>query len=62
MDLHAELLREKPQLAEKLAFTIGGALTPATREFLARVPNARLEKPFDTGALRALVRDVLGRP
>jgi signal transduction histidine kinase len=59
MDLHAELLRKDPRLAKKLAFMIGGAVSPATREFLARVSNGRIEKPFDAHALRALVRGVL---
>jgi hypothetical protein len=40
---------------------IGGAVAPATRDFLARIPNPRIDKPFDTQRLRALVRDTLAR-
>ena len=42
-------------------FLTGGAFTPGAREFLARVPNARIEKPFEPDALRALVARVLAR-
>jgi len=61
MDLHAELLRREPALAERLVFMTGGAFTPAAREFLDRVPNARVEKPFDVQDLRALIQTLLPR-
>jgi signal transduction histidine kinase len=60
VDLYEALARKLPPLAAKLAFMIGGAVTPTTREFLARVPNSRIDKPFDAQGLRALVREVLG--
>jgi CheY-like chemotaxis protein/two-component sensor histidine kinase len=59
MDLHDALARKAPALVAKLGFLIGGAVTPAARDFLARLPNRRIEKPFDAQGLRALVRDVL---
>jgi signal transduction histidine kinase len=59
MDLHAQLLRSDPALAERLVFMTGGAFTPAAREFLDRVPNARVEKPFDVPSLRALILTLL---
>src|SRR5207249_2888317 len=55
MDLH-EALAERPELQPRIIFMTGGAFTPAARAFLDRVPNERLDKPFDTNALRALVR------
>jgi hypothetical protein len=39
-----------------MAFMTGGAFTPAARAFLDRVPNDRLEKPFNPGAVRALAQ------
>jgi hypothetical protein len=39
-------------------FVTGGAFTPAGREFLERVPNERIRKPFDPAAIRQLVRQV----
>ena len=59
MDLHEALVRKAPRLAARLAFMIGGITTPGAREFLARIPNLRIDKPFDAQTLRALVREVL---
>jgi CheY-like chemotaxis protein/two-component sensor histidine kinase len=61
MDLHAELLRKDRPLADRLVFMTGGAFTPASREFLDRVPNARVEKPFDVQNLRTLIQTLLPR-
>ncbi|HEY3595368.1 MAG TPA: response regulator [Polyangiaceae bacterium] len=58
-ELHAELRRLAPTEADKIVFMTGGAFTPAAREFLASVPNARIEKPFDLTKVRALVRSLL---
>ena len=33
----------------------GGVFTDGARDFLAGVPNACIEKPFDLAALRAMV-------
>jgi PAS domain S-box-containing protein len=57
MDLHAELRKRWPQLSERLVFITGGTFTPGAREFLERVANQRLEKPFDMEDLRVLIRD-----
>jgi CheY-like chemotaxis protein len=54
MDLHAELARRFPAAAARMVFVSGGAFTPAAAEFLERVPNERLDKPFEIPALRAL--------
>jgi CheY-like chemotaxis protein len=57
MDLHAELERTAPELAERIVFLTGGAFSPGARAFLDRVPNLRIEKPFDSQALLALVNE-----
>ncbi len=57
MDLHAELRRVAPELADRVVFVTGGAFTQRAREFLDSVPNARLEKPFDLRSVQAIVRD-----
>jgi len=59
MELHAKVRDIAPVLAERTVFLTGGAFTPGAREFLARVPNAWIEKPFEPEALRALVARVL---
>src|SRR5436305_3072799 len=61
MELHAELSRTRPELIEQMAFLSGGAFTEAAREFLARVPNPQIEKPFDPKTLRELVGRLLAR-
>jgi CheY-like chemotaxis protein len=59
MELHARLREISPALAERTIFLTGGAFTPMAREFLARVRNARIEKPFEPDQLRAVVARVL---
>jgi two-component system, cell cycle sensor histidine kinase and response regulator CckA len=61
MELHAELSRTSPELIDRMAFLSGGAFTEAAREFLARVPNPQIEKPFDPKTLREAVRRLLRR-
>jgi CheY-like chemotaxis protein len=56
MDLHAELVRSRPEVAARMVFLSGGAFTDDAREFLARIPNAQVEKPFDPSHLRDVVR------
>jgi PAS domain S-box-containing protein len=55
MDLFAEVARRCPGLEDRFVLMTGGAFTPRASEFLARVNNRRLEKPFDRAALRAAV-------
>jgi PAS domain S-box-containing protein len=55
MDLHAEVARRRPGMERKFVFMTGGAFTPRAAEFLAQVKNRRLEKPFETAALKAIV-------
>jgi PAS domain S-box-containing protein len=57
MDLHAELSTARPGLEKRLIFMTGGAFTPRASEFLAAVPNHRIEKPFDLREMRRLVRE-----
>jgi CheY-like chemotaxis protein len=55
VELHASLAEAVPDQAERMVFVTGGAFTGAARAFLDRVPNERIEKPFDVGAIRSLV-------
>jgi CheY-like chemotaxis protein len=59
MDLHEELVRHSPELAARMVFMTGGAFTPNARAFLNQVANRRLEKPFTSKELRALVQAML---
>jgi CheY-like chemotaxis protein len=58
MDLYAELSRAAPDQLEKVVFVTGGAFTPRAREFLERIPNARVEKPIDFQNLKLLLRNL----
>jgi PAS domain S-box-containing protein len=55
MDLHQWLAQHQPDLAGRVVFMSGGAFTPLARDYLAKVPNTRLEKPLDS----RLVQDVI---
>jgi signal transduction histidine kinase len=57
MDLHAELSRLAPDQAARMVFLTGGAFTAGAQRFLDKVPNQRIEKPFDNENLRALVNE-----
>lgn len=59
MELHAQLAALAPRQAERMVLLTGGAFTAAASEFLPRVPNARVDKPFDLVSLRALVRGLV---
>jgi two-component system cell cycle sensor histidine kinase/response regulator CckA len=49
-----------PAQADRMAFMTGGVFTARARDFLARVSNPRLGKPFDVEALLSLVRERVG--
>ncbi len=55
MQLHERIAAAHPELSSRLVFMTGGSIEPAIRQFLERVPNLRLDKPFDVRALRALL-------
>jgi PAS domain S-box-containing protein len=55
MDFHRELANVDAELAQQVIFLTGGAFTLSAREFLDRVPNPRLSKPFNWPQLRALI-------
>jgi PAS domain S-box-containing protein len=55
MDVYAEVAKKRPGAEARFVFMTGGAFTPRATDFLAQVPNRRLEKPFETALLRAIV-------
>ncbi|MDP9000190.1 MAG: response regulator [Myxococcota bacterium] len=54
--MYDELLKIAPAQAERMVFVTGGAFTMRAHDFLERVPNVRLSKPFDVDSLLELVR------
>ncbi len=59
MELHASIMRTRPDLARRFVFLTGGAFTAAAREFLDGVKNERFDKPVNIGALREFLRGPL---
>ncbi len=57
MDLHAALSRSDPALAQAMVFMTGGAVLPRAHEFVERLDQPCLEKPFSIDALRALIQE-----
>jgi len=55
MELHRVLSQLAPEHARRMIFLTGGAFTPSAREFLNRVDNLRVDKPYDRRNLLALV-------
>jgi PAS domain S-box-containing protein len=62
VDVYAWILAEAPALARKVVFMTGGAFTPRARELLERVPNRRVEKPFELSELSAALEKVTRAP
>jgi two-component system, cell cycle sensor histidine kinase and response regulator CckA len=61
MEFHALIAKSLPEQAERIVFITGGAFTPAAREFVARMSNPLLLKPFDKKALDAVLANRLAR-
>jgi len=55
MDLFEWIERSQPELVPRVMFITGGAFTPRSREFLERVDNPWLQKPFEPTRLREAV-------
>lgn len=61
MDVYERLVDIAPEQASRMVFVTGGAFTKRAQDFLAKVPNSRIDKPIDVLALRSLVDEVGGR-
>jgi two-component system NtrC family sensor kinase len=56
MELYRRLAESDPDTASRLVFMTGAAIDRSVQDFLATVPNERLEKPFGFEQLTQLVR------
>ena len=59
MDFYEALLQRSPELARRVVFLTGGALTAKVASFLDTVPNLHIQKPFGAENLRAMVQQLL---
>lgn len=56
MDFHKVVAERIPACADRIVFITGGAFSSHARDFLDRVGNERINKPFDATAVRGVVR------
>lgn len=56
MDVHSQLAKQRPGAEERIVFMSGGAFTSRGQDFLRRVPNRRIDKPFEIEQVRAIVK------
>jgi len=59
IEFYEVLLGRNPELARRVVFLSGGAVTAKTEAFLASVPNLRMEKPFEVGNMLETVQVLL---
>ncbi|WP_426756407.1 ATP-binding protein [Myxococcus sp. Y35] len=57
MDVYDVLSARQPEVLSRFVFMTGGAFSERARTFLQSVPLPRIEKPFELGALHALVEE-----
>ena len=62
IDLFERIRVQYPGLEHRIVFMTGGAFTARAAEFLAHVPNRRLEKPFSLGLIEQMVREMTLAP
>ena len=62
MDVYADFKSRDPDLARRMVFLSGGAVTQKARDFYEQVQNTKIEKPFDAARLRAVVQAFLEQP
>ena len=56
VEVHDWLAEHRPELFERLIVATGDVASPLIREFIERTTRPVLEKPFELGALAALVQ------
>jgi len=59
VELHRWLVGAYPHLAKQVVFVTGGAFTPIARQYLARVSNLRVSKPFDAANFKKVVAELI---
>jgi CheY-like chemotaxis protein len=60
VDVYEAVHSANPAQASKVVFLTGGASSPKASEFLARVENPVVDKPFFVDKLRAVIARVVG--
>jgi PAS domain S-box-containing protein len=60
IDIYEAVRDRQPGLENRIVFMTGGAFTTDAREFLARVPNTCIEKPFARAAIDEAIGALVG--
>jgi PAS domain S-box-containing protein len=60
VDLHDRVARERPGREGRFVFITGGTYTTHARDYLERIPNVRLTKPFELAALLEVIERTAG--
>ncbi len=55
-DFHLAVTRAVPEQADKIVFMSGGVASRRIQDYLDRIPNVRVEKPFTERMLLDLIR------
>lgn len=58
IELYEQLEKSSPPMVERMIFMTGAATMPRVAEFLARIRNARLDKPIDVEQLKRTIDTV----
>lgn len=59
MELHDEVRRAGLDVADRMVFMTGGAVTDRAQEFVAHMRGRCFMKPFEPNALRSLAREFM---
>jgi PAS domain S-box-containing protein len=59
IELYEELEKSHPEMLPRVIFMTGAATIPRVAEFLARIRNARIDKPIDVEQLRRTIDTVV---
>jgi PAS domain S-box-containing protein len=58
-DVHEQITERHTAMLDKIVFMTGGAFTERAAEFIERVNARRIDKPFDLGTIRTVLREKL---
>ena len=57
IDLYHHIARSKPGAEKRIVFVTGGVFTTRVQDFLASIPNRRIQKPFTPDDIFSLIDD-----
>lgn len=58
-DVFEHIEKRHPDYVKKTVFMTGGAFTERAAEFVEQVKNRKIDKPFDIGLIRAILREFI---